>query len=99
MKYDSIYFLKKFDAIPDDKWTVGSYRNSMNQRCAVGHCLGNIPVKNIRTRRSKELFALRNVLFAPTSINDGLRAFIQLGDTPKERIINALLLANAGIDL
>jgi hypothetical protein len=35
--YDVDYFIKKFEAIPEDKWIMGSF--FFNSRsCALGHC-------------------------------------------------------------
>lgn len=39
MQYTVDYFIKKFKAIPERKWTVKEFRNWMGQRCAMGHCL------------------------------------------------------------
>jgi len=38
MNYDVNYFIKKFEAIPEDLWLVGSLMNDKGQRCAQGHC-------------------------------------------------------------
>jgi hypothetical protein len=40
MKYDVDYFLAKFSAIPEDRWTTGSIGISdlSPRKCALGHC-------------------------------------------------------------
>lgn len=38
MKMDAQYFIDKFEAIPEEEWTVGIAQNTNNSRCAVGHC-------------------------------------------------------------
>ena len=37
-KYTVDYFLEKFDAIPEEKWTTRAFSNDEGQRCAEGHC-------------------------------------------------------------
>jgi hypothetical protein len=96
MKYDAIYFINKFDAIPDEKWTTGSYENEYGQRCAIGHCA---PYYSLNY--TEEVKGLMRLFYfdSAAEINDGYLEYVELGDTPKERIINALLLVNAGVEL
>jgi hypothetical protein len=37
-KYDVDYFIKKFEAIPEENWTSGVFERSDGSRCALGHC-------------------------------------------------------------
>ena len=37
--YSVDYFIKKFEAIPESKWTTGVFRDFFNNRCAMGHCM------------------------------------------------------------
>jgi hypothetical protein len=40
MKYTVDYFIQKFEAIPEDKWTTGTFMNTvLKNRCALGHTL------------------------------------------------------------
>lgn len=80
------YFISKFEAIPDRKWTVKSYRGLFS-RCALGHC-GEEMFKY--TEESSALRALfeANDLFV-TIINDGNSATFNQ-KTPKQRILAAL---------
>ena len=36
--YGVDYFIRKFSAIPEAKWTTGIFRNQFGARCALGHC-------------------------------------------------------------
>jgi len=36
--YTVDYFIKKFEAIPEDKWCEGAWSNSKGANCANGHC-------------------------------------------------------------
>ncbi len=93
MKYDAMYFLKKFDAIPEDHWRTDLYDDKSGRLCALGHCGERL------FSRTAESTALALLLGSPVAINDGFLEYEELGDTPKERIINALLLVNEGIAL
>lgn len=46
MNYDLNYFLKKFAAIPDHKWTTGTFQFE-GQKCAMGHCLPDDYIEKI----------------------------------------------------
>lgn len=35
---DTQYFIDKFEAIPEEKWCIGSLCNIVGQSCANGHC-------------------------------------------------------------
>jgi hypothetical protein len=37
-EYDVDFFIRKFEAIPDEKWCVGNYVRPDGRRCAYGHC-------------------------------------------------------------
>lgn len=104
MKYDVIYFINKFYAIPSDKWTTGRFfkKTDPTVMCALGHC-GMYGPRD-RTLESLELEKLirENQFFygrSAENINDGTIFFSELGTTPKERILNALLLIKAGVTL
>ena len=87
-QYTVDYFIKKFEAIPEDKWTTRTYC-LYDKRCAMGHC-GVSTYKN----DGKEADALRRIVvihFGTTVslINDGdIPAYQQ--PTPKQRILAAL---------
>lgn len=88
MTYNVDYFINKFEAIPEDKWFVGSYQNPNNpeQKCARGHCGGDYSWLS-----TEEEMALLKLLgrFTTTSINDGIDLNYQQ-PTPKQRILAAL---------
>jgi hypothetical protein len=100
MKYDAKYFLEKFDKIPEDKWITGKFIRG-DKRCALGWC--GQEYSGRLTIESMVLYAiLYNHIHVPASIiNDGRIIgtinFTELGDTPKERIMNALILIEAGV--
>lgn len=93
MKYDAMYFIKKFAAIPDDQWTIEEYVDSYNRHCALGHAGRRV------AKETPEADALCKCLWPVEAINDGDYEYRDFGDTPKERILNALLLVNAGIEI
>jgi hypothetical protein len=37
-KYDATYFIKKFEAIPEELWTMGIFGEDGQPHCAQGHC-------------------------------------------------------------
>lgn len=87
-KYDVDYFIKKFEAIPDDKWTIKTYKDG-KKCCALGHC----GVKGFKyTEEAEKLSKLftENGLIV-IYVNDNVYyEYSHLGDTPKERILVAL---------
>lgn len=100
-KYDKAYFIAKFEAIPDELWTVGKLTRSENgaeQHCALGHA--GAQKGPLHTEESEALCALfsRPAGYYPddvpdprtlTAINDGARPRYQQ-PTPKARILAAL---------
>lgn len=111
--YNVHYYLKKFWAIPDSKWTEGAFHRE-DSCCALGHCGGNesLESKTLNRLFRGSVFPTYNPMIEilPTAdINDGCTAlskradlqtvfnYKDLGDTPKERVINALLLVEAGL--
>lgn len=97
------FFISKFSAIPDERWTTGAlFRFEDSTACAIGHCL---PWGNSETWRAQnsEARALAMVLFGSdsddsvgqiTNINDG-RLLDYQQPTPKARILAALMDAKA----
>lgn len=86
MKYDVDYFIKKFKAIPANKWcTYDFYYNG--KHCAVGHC-GVKQMKDI-AYNEEAYHLLYKVLPEVMEINDndGLKLKQK---TPKGRILAAL---------
>ncbi len=85
------YFIKKFEAIPEEEWCEGDFilyvgPDRPMQRCAAGHC-GATQLTPI----TPEASALSDVLGNQTVvINDGLYGFDSLGSHPKTRILAAL---------
>lgn len=99
--YTPKHFIKKFSAIPEDRWTTKMYRNNITgQCCALGHCLYT---KAGKRRNKDEADALAN-LFPPhlsvsvIDINDNaglpvsmeLPVSVKFGKTPKTRVLGAL---------
>lgn len=60
---DASYYIKKFRAIPDEKWIVGFLvdDNDPSKRCAFGHC-GAITQGHVRYTEPPELLSLEGVL-------------------------------------
>jgi hypothetical protein len=95
-KYTAKYYMKKFDTIPDEKWTTHTFMDASGACCALGHCMvrGDYIYSNSSEARGlQRQLGFGNV----SSINDGQSSYRKLGDTPKERILNALILVEAGV--
>ena len=111
-KYSPEYFINKFENIPDYQWCIGMTKDPFGRHCALGHCGYNYTNSHKRTTEADKLSKLlRNLAYItfdynfdtisdPYSpvikINDNLKC--TLGDTPKERIINALVMVACGLD-
>jgi hypothetical protein len=99
-KYDAMYFIKKFDAIPENEWTIlnyveyDSFTNSVD-KCVMGHCNAHYDYDNKEATALRSLFEDNIHIFA-SQVNDGfVNGSYELGNNPKERILNALYLINA----
>jgi len=97
VKYDALYFIKKFEAIPEDQWCAGIFYDDLGRKCAYGHCGVEF---GLRTW-TEEGHALKRLFIYELGedvarVNDHLEKF---GKKPKERILNALRLINAGVEL
>lgn len=97
--YDVGYYLKKFKAIPDSKWTTKVYDRGNGVKCVFGHCGCSINERE-HTVEAKVLSTLfkENLGVYLANVNDGDYPLIvkKLGDTPRERIIMGLLLIKNG---
>jgi hypothetical protein len=99
---DVQYFINKFEAIPEEEWTVGTQQDKSGRRCAYGHCM---PVKE-KSRgcmaysgyghETEEGVALKHLFSSfftwidsvPTVNNGSSSSYRQ--PTPKQRILAAL---------
>lgn len=86
-EYTIQYFIEKFEAIPEERWTTGTFKDDLGRCCVLGHCGHNI------YRDTEESRYLYNILsgsnYGAISINDGLhRKYSQ--HTPKQRVLAAL---------
>ena len=114
MKYTAMYFLKKFDAIPEDQWITGEFVDDFDRKCVLGHCgCRSFWVWSKHTPYPKEAEALQGLLVDArlvtgiVAINDGQCDSglsdsdsidpMDLGSSPKERVMNLLFLVNAGV--
>lgn len=91
-KYTVDYFIRKFKAIPKNRWCVNRYKIGV-RRCAIGHtCKFATDGDPIFTRESDELnriFRGMNV----AAVNDGDEGCDykkRFGKTPRARILEAL---------
>lgn len=94
MEYDLEYFIAKFEAIPEDKWTTRTFDDGNGCYCAYGHCGDRLGKED-----GKESMALSKIImdkgqafpFHLADINDGNDNFIdEYGSTPKQRVVNYL---------
>lgn len=88
--YTVDYFINKFQAIPEEKWITGVF-SSKGKHCALGHCLTEPSKNTLQYSRSQEYVDLQELLSKrATYIND--KPTVQFPhDTPKKRILAALL--------
>ena len=86
--YTKKYFISKFEAIPEDRWTAGYYVDDAGRCCAFGHC--GVRPSDPGPAIGEEADALASLLHHLTaSINDGQDdRYTQ--PTPKQRILAAL---------
>jgi len=90
MNYDVNYFIKKFEAIPDELWFIGDFVDPVNgsAKCAFGHCG---MTNSIGMNSCNEGAALHRLTkkYMVADINDGLDPNYRQ-PTPKQRILAAL---------
>lgn len=90
--HDLDYYIQFFSAIDENKWTTGTFIDDKGNCCGLGH-LGEREdaIKREEIMRFREVLELHGSSdYAFTGINDGAYEFLNLGDTPKERVINYL---------
>lgn len=90
MTYTVAYFIAKFEAIPEERWCVGSFyiNYPSEQACALGHCGAHYEATwDPEAQELDSLFSYRDkdVL----DINDG-KDHRYPQPTPKQRILAAL---------
>lgn len=80
-----------FKDIPDEKWGIGAFELD-GKMCAIG-------LLGVRQYTSTHPFVYQCSLngYYPATINDGDYPLSDIGDTPKERILNAIVLKESGI--
>ena len=99
-KYTVDYFIRKFEAIPDDRWTTEKYIDHDDRRCAIGHC-GVSEDGNFVGAETPESCALRAIFklhlgnLCVASVNDGDCPWLFPQATPRARILAALRQAKA----
>lgn len=85
-------YIAFYSAIPEDKWCTGVFTTDEGSCCALGH-LGEredaISREDVWKFRSL-LNSLGSSDHEITEVNDGNGKYINIGDTPKERVINYL---------
>lgn len=88
--YSIDYFIKKFEAIPDNMWRTRDFTNEQGQCCVFGHC--GLRKNNLHTW-SEEAKALLNIFYAngesAVTVND-YDDMSYPEPTPKGRILAAL---------
>lgn len=92
MKYNVDYFIKKFEAIPKNKWCTDVFYDYESRYCAAGHC------GQTRFKVTDESRALSKIFghFAVSDINDGITTSFK-GKHPRTRILNALKQIKKGV--
>lgn len=96
------YFIDKFTAIPESKWTTGEFHKpNSDSYCALGHC--GIGVVNGNTSDGIVLQALlRNLTNGQHRIHhvndDSDGDYKVYGKTPKQRVVNFLIELRAVVN-
>lgn len=94
-----------FDSKPADTWTTDFYiikiesptsYTPIYRYCAIGHLCKGVPNNIDGTLGIKKRWCTFMTGRA-ISVNDGNYDYEQLGDTPKERVLNAIILKSAGL--
>lgn len=87
MSYDVDFFIAKFEAIPEERWTMGTYHDGPKS-CVLGHCGGvNGNAFGAEPEALRDLFA--EITAHPAVVNDNEDdRFPQ--ETPKARVLAAL---------
>lgn len=101
--YDVNYFIKKFQAIPEELWVTNVYTSLENDsaHCAMGHCgVNDSQILNAESNALAELFNLHlgfEEPFGPQIVNDYPATYPAISfldrerdNTPKKRIMAAL---------
>lgn len=102
-KYTKEYFIEKFEAIPDELWIEIELSDDENPNChcVLGHC--GVSDLDYLTDEANGLIKIlepvhtqinkgnsNDVWDRVTDINDGIFGCRIFGNTPKQRILNAL---------
>ena len=95
IKFDSMAgYFDFFKDIPEEKWCTGDFVNDCGLMCALGLLGERATSLQTHPFRSK----LDILGHEAATINNGIYGFSnELGDTPKERILNAIVLKESGI--
>ena len=103
-KYNVDYFIKKFEAIPEDRWAIRTQHDGNGNHCAFGWCRPSETLNKPNTsefsgdatEEGQALISLFSMLYSDPSILGNI-AHINNGDiakygqaAPKQRILAAL---------
>jgi hypothetical protein len=89
MQYTVDYFIKKFEAIPEDLWAIGSYCDE-GKFCALGHTGVRAKMKDYTEEGNALFYILIKTGEGVITINDGGGETKYQQPTPKQRILAAL---------
>jgi hypothetical protein len=83
--YDVDYFIRKFEAIPEELWCIGQYTDGEGRYCALGWCRRS----GDENGYAEEVALERISPFFVPDVNDGHDERYQQ-PTPKQRVLAAL---------
>ncbi len=83
--YDVDYFIRKFEAIPEEQWCTRQYTDDEGRHCALGWCRGF----DGEYGYAEEVALERIAPFFVPDVNDGNDVRYQQ-PTPKQRVLAAL---------
>ena len=94
IEYTLEYFIKKFEAIPEKKWTVGTFEDDKGCKCAYGHCgfsdkeiINSTPESTALRILDEETRSTETSIILVNDDKTNARGF---GHTPKQRAVNYL---------
>jgi hypothetical protein len=110
--YTTTYFIEKFSAIAEERWTVRTQQDDYGRRCAFGHCMSQDEIRHGRHIESYGHETDEGEALSILFLNAGIRhasahcsgvTAVNNGEhpkyrqhTPKERILAALYDIKAG---
>jgi hypothetical protein len=89
-QYTVDYFIAKFEAIPEELWTIGDYVDQAGRCCALGHCgIRYEPGKSCNEEGDALVDLFKLISNSPPQVNDHAEGHYTQPNA-KQRILAAL---------